>query len=174
MRLERASGILAHPTSFPGPHGVGDMGQGAYEFVDWLALGGQRYWQLMPLSPVGYGDSPYAALSAFAGNPLLISIDGLALLGLEPDGDSRGFNEYEVDFAAAGAYKHAALRRVFESFKERGSSELRAQLSAFEIAQASWLPDFALFMALKHRYRSVSWQDWPDEIRMREPEALAR
>ncbi len=79
MRLERASGILAHPTSFPGPHGVGDMGAGAYEFVDWLALGGQRYWQLMPLSPVGYGDSPYSTLSAFAGNPLLISIDGLVV-----------------------------------------------------------------------------------------------
>ncbi|MEZ4532668.1 MAG: 4-alpha-glucanotransferase [Thermomicrobiales bacterium] len=173
MRLERASGILAHPTSFPGPHGVGDMGQGAYEFVDWLALGGQCYWQLMPLSPVGYGDSPYSGLSAFAGNPLLISIDGLAFLGLETGGDSRGFNEHEVDYGAAGAYKYAALRTAFESFKERGSPELRAQLSAFEIAQASWLRDFAFFMALKRRFREVSWQDWPDEIRLRDPKALA-
>lgn len=174
MKLERASGVLAHPTSFPGPHGVGDMGAGSYEFVDWLALGGQRYWQLMPLSPVGQGDSPYSALSAFAGNPLLISIDGLAFLGLDHAGDSRGFNEYEVDFEAAGAYKYAALRRVYESFKEHGSPELREQLSAFEIAHASWLRDFALYMALKQRFRNSSWQDWPDEIRSRDAEALAR
>lgn len=174
MRLERASGILAHPTSFPGPHGVGDLGEGAYEFVDWLALGGQRFWQLMPLSPVGYGDSPYAGLSAFAGNPLLISIDGLAFLGLDHGGDSRGFNEYEADFAAAGTYKYGALRRAFESFKQRGSSELKSQFSEFEAAQASWLRDFALYMALKQRFREVSWQDWPEEIRMRESKALRR
>jgi 4-alpha-glucanotransferase len=174
MRLERASGILAHPTCFPGPHGVGDMGQGAYEFVDWLALGGQRYWQLMPLSPVGYGDSPYATLSAFAGNPLLISIDALTFLGLEHGGDTRGFNEYEVDFNAAGTYKYAALRRAFEFFKERGSAVLREQLDAFESQQASWLRDFALFMALKQRFRNVSWQDWPEEIRTRDPETLER
>ena len=173
MRLERASGILAHPTSFPGPHGVGDMGQGAYEFVDWLVLGGQRYWQLMPLSPVGYGDSPYSALSTFAGNPLLISIDGLALIGLDSGGFSGGFNEYEVDFEAAGAFKQAALRRVFDPFKERGSTDLREQLSAVEFAQASWLRDFALYLSLKHRFRQVSWQDWPDEIRARDPKALA-
>lgn len=174
MRLDRASGILAHPTSFPGPHGVGDMGQAAYEFVDWLALGGQQFWQLMPLSPAGLGDSPYSALSAFAGNPLLISIDGLALLGLDTGGDSRGFNEYEVDFDAAGAYKHAALQRAYQSFKDHGSAELREQLSAFEIAQASWLRDYALFMALRQRFRNASWQDWPDEIRVRDPKTLSR
>lgn len=173
MRLERASGILAHPTSFPGPHGVGDMGQGAYEFVDWLSLAGQRYWQLMPLSPVGYGDSPYSGLSAFAGNPLLISIEGLAFLGLDHDGDARGFNDHEVDYGAAEAFKYAALRHAFESFKERGTIQLREQLKAFEAEQASWLSDFALFMALKQRLQNVSWQDWPDSVRMRDPEALA-
>jgi 4-alpha-glucanotransferase len=172
MRLERASGILAHPTSFPGPHGVGDMGSGAYQFVDWLALGGQQYWQLMPLSPTGYGDSPYAALSAFAGNPLLVSIEGLSFLGLDSGGDSRGFSEYEVDYGAATAYKTAALRRAFESFKQQGSAELRVQLSEFEVAQASWLREFAFFMALKEHFRGVSWQDWPDYIRTREPESL--
>lgn len=150
------------------------MGQHAYEFVDWLALGGQRYWQLMPLSPVGYGDSPYAALSAFAGNPLLISIDGLALLGFGAGGFSGGFNEYEVDFEAAHAYKSAALLRVYESFKEQGSPELRERLSAFETAQASWLRDFAFYMALKQRFRGSSWQDWPEEIRLRDPATLER
>lgn len=174
MKLERASGILAHPTSFPGPHGVGDMGSGAYEFVDWLALAGQKYWQLMPLSPVGYGDSPYAGLSAFAGNPLLISLDGLALLGLDSGGDSRGFNEYEVDFSAAAAYKNASLRHAFSSFRERGSTELRDQLAAFEATQSSWLHDFAFFLALKDRFRGVSWQDWPEDVRLREPATLAK
>jgi 4-alpha-glucanotransferase len=174
MRLERASGILAHPTSFPGPHGVGDIGQGAYEFVDWLVLGGQRFWQLMPLSPTGPGDSPYSAPSAFAGNPLLISIDGLAFLGLDHGGDSGGFNEYEVDFAEAGAFKRAALRRAFASYKSQGSSELWEQVEAFAHAEASWLDDFALFMALKQQFRGVSWQDWPEEFRLRNPGVLER
>ncbi len=174
MRLERASGILAHPTSFPGPHGIGDMGAAAYQFVDWLALGGQRYWQLMPLSPVGYGDSPYSALSAFAGNPLLISIEGLAFLGLDAGGDTREFNDFEVDYAAAAAYKLPALRRAFEFFKKRGSSDLRQQLSEFEAVQASWLRDLAFFLALKDRFHGVSWQDWPDDVRTRDPRALER
>jgi 4-alpha-glucanotransferase len=174
MRLERASGILAHPSSFPGPHGVGDMGAGAYQFVDWLTLGGQRYWQLMPLSPAGYGDSPYSALSAFAGNPLFISLEGLRFLNLDVPADSRAFNDFEVDYAAASAYKFAALRQAFESFEERGSLELRQQLRDFETAQASWLRDFAFFMALKERFQGASWQDWPDDIRTRDPIALER
>src|SRR6478735_2935358 len=160
MRLDRASGILAHPSSFPGPHGVGDIGAGAYQFIDWLTLGGQRFWQIMPLSPVGYGDSPYSALSAFAGNPLFISLEGLGFLNLDVPADSREFNDFEVDYAAASAHKFAALRQAFESFEERGSSELRQQLGDFETAQASWLRDFAFFMALKERFQGVSWQDW--------------
>jgi 4-alpha-glucanotransferase len=172
MNLDRASGILAHPTSFPGPHGVGDMGAGAYQFVDWLALGGQRYWQLMPLSPTGSGDSPYSALSAFAGNPLLISLDGLGLLGLDFDGDPPQFSDHEVAYAAASAYKMAALRRAFKSFKSGGSSELRDQLRTFENAQASWLPDFVMFMALKERFQGASWQEWPEPIRSRERDAM--
>lgn len=172
MKLERASGILAHPTSFPGPHGVGDMGTGAYQFVDWLALGGQRYWQLMPLSPVGLGNSPYSALSAFAGNPLLISLDGLGLLDLDFSGETLEFSDHEVGYASATSYKQAALRRAFESFEQRGSPELRQQLSEFEIAQASWLRDFATFMALKERFQGASWQDWPEPIRTRDPETM--
>ena len=172
MKLERASGILAHPTSFPGPHGIGDLGTGAYEFIDWLALGGQRYWQLMPLGPTGVGDSPYSVLSAFAGNPLLISIDGLALLGLDCGEGPQGYSEHEVDYAAARAYKYSALRRAFESFERSGSAELHEQLRAFAVEQASWLRDFALFTALKDRYSGASWQDWPEAIRMRERSAI--
>lgn len=174
MKLERASGILAHPTAFPGPHGVGDMGSNAYAFVDWLALAGQQYWQLMPLSPVGYGDSPYAALSAFAGNPLLISIEGLALLGLNTGEDSPVFSEHEVDFAGARNYKFDALRGAFESFKARSIDALHVQVSDFEAAQASWLFDYSCFMALKEHFGGVSWQDWPEEIRSRQPDELAK
>ncbi|MCA9861001.1 MAG: 4-alpha-glucanotransferase, partial [Thermomicrobiales bacterium] len=151
----------------------GDMGAEAYAFVDWLALAGQRYWQVMPLSPTGYGDSPYSGLSAFAGNPLMISIDGLAFLRLDAGGDSRGFKEHEVDFPAATAFKNAALRRAYDSFRERGSAELRQQFADFKTSQASWLGDFAFFRALKDRYRSVSWQDWPDDVRLRDQRTLA-
>lgn len=172
MKLQRASGILAHPTSFPGPHGIGDMGAGAYAFVDWLALAGQQYWQLMPLSPVGYGDSPYAALSTFAGNPLLISIEGLNLLGLDYGDNSQSFSDHEVDYSAATTYKYVALRSAFESFRERGTPELRQQLETFESVQSSWLREFAFFMALKQHFGSVSWQDWPVDLRMRESQVL--
>lgn len=150
------------------------MGEAAYQFVDWLALGGQQYWQLMPLSPVGYGDSPYSAVSAFAGNPLLVSIEGLSFLNLGVSKDAPEYSDFEVDYASATAYKMAALRHAFESFKHRGSAELRAQLSEFESAQASWLRDFAFFMSLKERYGGRSWQDWPEEVRIREPQALER
>lgn len=174
MKLERASGILAHPTSFPGPHGIGDMGAGAYEFVDWLAEGGQQYWQLMPLGPTGAGDSPYSSLSAFAGNPLLISIDGLAFIGLDCKEGPQGYSEHEVDYAAARAYKYAALRRAFELFQRTGPDELRQQFRTFETAQASWLRDFALFTAIHERYGGLSWQEWPDEIRARDPKVIDR
>lgn len=150
------------------------MGEAAYQFVDWLALGGQQYWQLMPLSPVGYGDSPYSAVSAFAGNPLLVSIEGLSFLNLGVSKDAPEYSDFEVDYASATSYKMAALRHAFESFKHRGSAELRAQLSEFESAQASWLRDFAFFMSLKERYGGGSWQDWPEEVRIREPQALER
>src|SRR5687767_11466239 len=101
MRFPRASGVLAHPTSFPGPHGIGDLGDAAYRFVDWLVVAGQRLWQVMPLCPTGYGNSPYASPSAFAGNPLLISLQALAAEGLMGDddlADRTDFHDWEVEF----------------------------------------------------------------------------
>src|SRR6266511_3816130 len=103
MPFSRASGVLAHPTSFPGPHGIGDVGDAAFRFVDWLAVAGQRYWQVMPLGPTGYGDSPYASHSAFAGNPLLVSLSWLAGDELLDEGDLRrdpGFIDHEVRYGS--------------------------------------------------------------------------
>jgi 4-alpha-glucanotransferase len=150
------------------------MGAAAYHFVDWLELAGQKFWQLMPLSPVGYGDSPYAALSAFAGNPLLISVEGLGFLNLDTGTDTREYSDFEVDSASAAAHKLPALRRAFDSFEDRGSPELRQQFREFESDQNSWLRDFAFFMALKERFGGVSWQDWPEEVRVRDEVTLAR
>src|SRR5215218_10351005 len=109
MPFQRASGVLAHPTSFPGPHGIGDIGDAAFRFIDWLAVAGQRYWQVMPLGPTGYGDSPYASPSAFAGNPLLISLSWLVgdgLLGERDLNDHEPFLDYEVDFGRVISFKH--------------------------------------------------------------------
>src|SRR5215208_950860 len=117
MPFQRASGVLAHPTSFPGPHGIGDIGDAAFRFVDWLAVAGQRFWQVMPLGPTGYGDSPYASPSAFAGNPLLISLSWLAGEGLLEASDiqtSEVFPDHEVQFGAVIPFKYRALRKAFD------------------------------------------------------------
>src|SRR5690554_4149398 len=119
MTRDRVSGVLLHPTSFPGPHGIGDLGPAAFRFVDWLAQAGQRRWQVMPLGPTGYGDSPYASPSAFAGNPLLISLEWLAGDGLlEPDDfpEMPEFQEWNVDFDRVSAFKMPLLRRAYERF----------------------------------------------------------
>ncbi|HEV2106881.1 MAG TPA: 4-alpha-glucanotransferase [Thermomicrobiales bacterium] len=176
MTLDRASGVLAHPTSFPGPHGIGDLGPGAFRFVDWLALGAQRLWQLMPLGPTGYGDSPYASPSAFAGNPLLISLSWLAGEGLLDDGDLAGppdLPDYEVDFQRVQAYKFPLLRRAFDRFRTGAAAEQRPEFDAFRQAESSWLDDYALFVSLKNAHEEAGWNAWPEPIRLREPAALA-
>src|SRR5215211_147452 len=128
MPPDRTSGILAHPTSFPGPHGIGDIGEAAFRFVDWLVVAGQRLWQVMPLGPTGYGDSPYASPSAFAGNPLLISLSWLAGEGLlthDELSDHEVFHDYEVDFGRVISFKLRLLRLAFDRFRSGEASELR-------------------------------------------------
>src|SRR3954454_6287513 len=128
MPGDRASGILAHPTSFPSPHGIGDLGEAAYRFVDWLVVAGQQLWQVMPLSPTGFGDSPYASPSAFAGNPLLISLTWLAndqLLGASDLTLHEPFHDYEVDFGRVISFKNEMLRKAFEHFRSDPNSHLR-------------------------------------------------
>jgi 4-alpha-glucanotransferase len=175
MPVDRSSGILAHPTSFPGPHGIGDVGEAAFRFIDWLVVAGQRLWQVMPLGPTGFGDSPYASPSAFAGNPLLISLPWLEREGLvtpEELKDHEPFQDYEVDFGRVISFKHHTLHLAFDRFRLGAASELRFAFEAFSRDNAHWLDDFALYMAVKDRYGGASWIDWDRGIRLREPEAV--
>ena len=173
----RASGVLLHPTSLPGPHGIGDMGQGALAFLDWLVEAGQSLWQVLPLGPTGYGDSPYASFSSFAVNPLLVSLEGLAALGLLTADDLRDapqFPDGRVDYGALIRWKVPLLRRAATHFSQGAPSDVRRQYDAFRAAEAWWLDDYAAFMAIKARHPGVWSRDWPREVALRDPAALAR
>ena len=175
MQFDRASGVLAHPTSFPGPHGIGDLGPAAFRFVDWLTLGGQRLWQLMPLGPTGFGDSPYASPSAFAGNPLLISLSWLGGDGLLSENDLAdppALPDYEVDFERVQSFKLPLLRRAFDRFRAGAAADQRPAFDAFREAEHNWLDDYALFVSLKEAHRGAPWYEWPEPLRGREPAAL--
>ena len=173
---ERASGLLLHPTSLPSPHGVGDLGAEAYRFVDFLAAARQGWWQMLPIGPPGAGNSPYSALSAFAGNPLLISLERLARDGLLSHSDvvpPRGLPPDQLNYAAVARYKQPRLRRAFSAFVQRGLTSDRAYHD-FCDAHADWLDDYALYTALRHAHRQQSWLTWPAELRFRRPVALRR
>jgi 4-alpha-glucanotransferase len=174
---DRLAGILLHPTSLPGRHGIGELGPEATAFLDFLAETGQRLWQVLPLGPTGYGDSPYQCFSAFAGNPLLVSLDLLRAEGLLSDADlakAPAFPEREVDFGAVIDFKRPALARAFRAFGKKATAEQNAAFAAFCAANASWLADFALFMALKHANGGAAWHTWDAALVGREPEALDR
>ncbi|HEY4157340.1 MAG TPA: 4-alpha-glucanotransferase [Polyangiaceae bacterium] len=175
---ERASGILLHPTSLPGPHGVGDLGADAHRFLEFLAHAGQRYWQMLPVAPLGGGSSPYDSPSAFAGNPLLLSLQTLHERGLlEPNelGDPSGFARAKsARYGAAARYRERRLRRAFGRFQERNHDDERRELAAFRERSRHWLDDYALFRALKKAHGARVWTDWPVELRTREPLALER
>ena len=174
-KFPRASGVLMHPTSFPGPYGVGDMGPEAYHFVDFLSAAGQKLWQVLPLNPTGYADSPFQALSASAGNPLLISLDRLVEAGVLTSADVKNpprFPESTVDFGAAIHFKLPLLRKAAEQFAQSASDSERQKFQSFSQANKSWLDDFALFMAVKEAHDLVSWNKWPANIASRKPDAL--
>jgi len=172
----RASGILLHPTSLSGTFGIGDLGPAAYSFAAFLAASGQSLWQVLPLGPTGYGDSPYACYSAFAGNTLLISPELLIDDGLiirEALADYPALPEGRVDFSSAHKFKALLLRRAFKRFKQSADRELDGEFHNFAEQQASWLDDYALFQTLKDAHGGRAWNEWESELRIREPEALA-
>lgn len=174
MSFPRSSGILLHPTSLPGPYGIGELGAEAHRFADFLRDAGQHIWQVLPLGPTGYGDSPYQCFSAFAGNPLLISLATLVergYLDAEELKSKPAFPQDNVDFGPLIEWKLPLLRKAYEGF--RGVATDRADYEAFCSKHAAWLDEFALFMALKQQQDLVMWTLWPRELRLREPAALA-
>jgi 4-alpha-glucanotransferase len=171
----RTTGILLHPTSLPSRGGIGDFGPAAYEFVDFLAAGRQGLWQILPLGPVGYGNSPYSSISAFAGSPLLISLERLADHGwierqrisqLPDPGD-------QVDYDQVRALKMPLLAEAAQNFLRRANGSQRQRFENFCSANRWWVDDFALFDVLRQRH-GKPWYEWPAEERRREPGALAR
>ena len=172
--LDRKCGILCHPTSMPGRFGIGELGEGAYRFVDFLAQAGQSLWQILPLGPTGYGDSPYQPFSAFAGNPLLIGLDELIKEGLLDQADvalGEPFPEDRVSYGAAREFKDHALRRSYDGFSRRASKSVREELTRFVEENRLWLDDFCLFMALKRRFNWSAWTDWDTDIALHEEQA---
>lgn len=176
MRFERSSGILLHPTSLPGPYGIGELGPQAYHWIDFLFESGCSLWQVLPLGPTGYGDSPYQCFSAFAGNPFLISVDELlAEKLLFPDdlADMPKFPNEKVDFGSVIPWKLMILDKAFQRFNSGSYPGLKAEMEVFEREHAHWLEDFALFMALKEVHGGAPWVTWESELRDRQQEALA-
>ena len=167
MTFPRSSGILLHLTSLPGKFGIGDLGPEAYRFADWLAEAGQTLWQMLPLGPTGYGDSPYQLFSAFAGNPLLISPELLARDGLLTEADlaeAPEFPESRVDFGAVITWKGHLLEHAYCRFESHSSLVERLAISEFRTAHGKWLEPYALFMARKEEAKKLhSWTDWPHD-----------
>lgn len=172
--MHRTSGILLHPTSLPGPFGIGDLGPAAYRFVDFLADAGQGLWQVLPLGPTGYRDSPYQCTSAFAGNPLLISPELLRDAGwLDPaDLDHPAFTDERVDFGPVNCWKEALLARAHEGFLTHADQGQRDAYAQFQERHQDWLPDYALYAALKAEHANRPWTEWPAPLALREPAAL--
>ncbi|MFZ4285739.1 4-alpha-glucanotransferase [Variovorax sp. HJSM1_2] len=176
MNLSRASGILLHPTSLPGPHGSGDFGPDAYHFVDWLAAARQTYWQILPLGDIGPGNSPYMSSSAFAGNVLLIDLADLQQQGWLPAGELRAdppFGDDRVDFARMVPWRTQQLSNAARRFSARATPEQLADYQRFCTTHAAWLDDYALFMALAESHAWAEWNTWPDGLAQRLPAALA-
>ena len=172
---QRAAGVLLHITSLPGPHGIGDFGPEARHFVDWLASAGQHLWQLLPMTPIGPGDSPYQSVSAFAGSPLMVALEPLVARGwlsppVLPEG---GFDATRVDYERVVPWRLAQLRLACAGFFAEATADDRVAFTAWCTAQAEWLADYALFMALEAAHDGQPWWLWPEPLRTRDRAALA-
>jgi 4-alpha-glucanotransferase len=176
VSFPRSSGILLHPTSLPGRFGIGDLGDEAYAFIDFLVASKQSLWQVLPLGPTGYGDSPYQCFSAFAGNALLISPQRLVQDGLLSDEDVSDLPRLSagrVDFGRAIFHKKALLDKAFDNFKNNADGLSRNEFNAFCHETAYWLEDYSLFRALKDAHGGVEWTRWEQQFATRDPGALA-
>src|SRR5258705_5084697 len=172
MDFPRSSGILLHPTSLPGPFGIGALGPEAYRFVSFLIAAGQSLWQVLPLGPTGYGDSPYACYSAFAGNTLLISPEQLVTEGLLAQSDlqvAESTSLDRVDFERVHKLKEDLLRQAYDRYTKTTDTNLRSAFETFAQRQAHWLDDYALFRALKDAHGGVPWNDWELSLVRRTP-----
>jgi 4-alpha-glucanotransferase len=173
-KANRSAGILLHPTSLPGPYGIGDLGPAAYAWVDALVRAKQTYWQVLPLGPTGYGDSPYQSFSTFAGNPYLVSPDVLVQEGLLTRSDLHGvsFPKERVDYGPVIQFKVRILARAWEKHQSGAAPALKMDFEMFCNREAAWLDDYALFMALKDAHGGASWLQLPSELVLRQPAAL--
>ena len=177
MHLTRSSGILLHPTSLPGPYGIGDLGPAAHQWLDDLVAAGCKLWQVLPLCPTGYADSPYQCFSTFAGNVYLISPDLLAEEGLVTADElaaGPNFSEEEVEYGSVISWKLALLDTALERFETGSFKQLRADFETFRMSNREWLDDFALFMAIKDLYSLKPWTEWPAPLRDRDPLQLQK
>ncbi len=174
MKHKRAAGILLHPTSLPGKYGIGDLGNNAYKFIDFMEKAGQKLWQVFPLGPTGFGDSPYQSFSAFAGNPLLISPDLLKEKGFLSDEDLVRIPEFEphnIEYGKLIDYKTGLLKKAFENYRKIGFSN-REEYEKFCNENSFWLDDYALFMASKEYHGGVLWTEWDKSIAFRDADKL--
>lgn len=175
MNFPRASGVLLHPTSLPGRFGIGDFGDEAYQFVDFLVQAGQTYWQVLPLGQTGYGDSPYQCFSAFAGNLLLISPEKIVADGFLQAEDLRDVPQFaseKVEFGVVLEYKNALFKKAFSKFRETTDQKIINLFHTFCGFNAAWLEDYALYRAIKFSQNQVSWQEWDDGLKLRDPAAI--
>ncbi len=175
--MTRTAGVLLHPTSLPSRYGIGDLGPGAHRYLEWLAEAGIGWWQILPLHPPGPGQSPYSAISTFAGNQWLISPDVLVQDGLLDQEALEGvpaFPAGQVAFDDVLPFKGELLGRAFHRFREQPPPLIAAGLETFRDRQSAWLGDFALYLALKRAHGSAPWYEWPPELAGRDPQALAR
>lgn len=174
--FNRSSGILLHPTSLPGKYGIGTLGKEAYKFIDFLVSSNQKLWQIFPLGPTGYGDSPYQCFSSFAGNPYLIDFDLLIennLLTIEDlENINFGNNEEYIDYGAIYNNKYPLLKKAYDNFKNNYNESLKEPFSNFKNENISWLEDFAMYISIKNHFNGLPWNEWPEDIKGRSTEAI--
>ena len=174
--FERSSGILFHPTSLPGKYGIGTLGKEAYAFIDFLKKSKQKLWQIFPLGPTGYGDSPYQSFSSFAGNPYLIDFDLLIEAHLLSEEDLKdiffGENEEYIDYGAIYNQKYPLLRKAYENFKSSDNNEMKGSLENFKRENSSWLNDYSLYISLKNHFNGLPWNEWAQDIKNREEASM--